>query len=504
MCEDKDYSSGLDHKYEILIYILFVSLSVGCGVSLLYFLRQFLKLSDLLVVQKRHFGLLKLESVISSIWLITQAPMYGISWSSFHDDGYITDAQINTIARVAGVWGPFLFHCVIIASLFRFYMLYFDAMYWNHLASIEWKIYIDEQIKDKRNWFVNNRKTYGDIDWVGKRIFIPLWIITTFPTTIYFGIFGYLCNPLVVLIDGLFYYFPIMITLIFYCKAPKLNTKEDCLFLISEMKAIVIIWCILLNIWVLSTFIIDAIVSQYVSSIFYFVLLMLVQYLPSAYCTFIVRRKILKSKYGASKQLTEMELLAIEVRDPVNINVAATSSASNENEITLIDTLCNKDWLDLFANYLIREYSVECIVCYIEFIQYKRFIKNQQNFHEESDSIVDRQMDYLVATNLLPKSNIIYDTEAKTLKDMVVICRKFYEKYIKTGSEMELNLPFRLRNRFVNLFEMDGENELQNELDNVEKLYHLFDDIIAEMFNIMNHSYGRFQFTKQFQQINNH
>ena len=93
----------------------------------------------------------------------------------------------------------------------------------------------------------------------------------------------------------------------------------------------------------------------------------------------------------------------------------------------------------------------------------------------------------------LPQSTIVWSipVENVTHQDMANKAAMLYQKYIKLGCELELNISFRLRK------EMTRKWDKLMEMDEIQ-LYAFFDNVLESMIKLMKDSYTRFRMTKGF------
>ena len=76
---------------------------------------------------------------------------------------------------------------------------------------------------------------------------------------------------------------------------------------------------------------------------------------------------------------------------------------------------------------------------------------------------------------------------------------KIYQKYIKIGSEFELNLHYAQRHHLMELMD-DYQSWLARDVTNNELLL-LFEDIKQELIKLLRFSWSRLKTTKQIQLI---
>merc|ERR1712045_868712 len=94
--------------------------------------------------------------------------------------------------------------------------------------------------------------------------------------------------------------------------------------------------------------------------------------------------------------------------------------------------------------------------------------------------------------------NIDYDKNFKmaadsttTKKNFKIAAHLLYKKYIRTYAELEINISSAARLKYYGLMEDEKRWINQSEIS-LDGLYNLFDDVILEMFKLMEHSLARF------------
>ena len=194
----------------------------------------------------------------------------------------------------------------------------------------------------------------------------------------------------------------------------------------------------------------------------------------------------------------------------------------------------NSIGFDVFASYLLKQFSIECLLAYIEFLQYKEnmiyvFTIYAQCLNQsiaESERIpVEGLFNNEYAGEFLkvqlpnntPYSQIIYqDCPLKsklyygfelTLDDYPTMMYCFYEearqlymKYIKMNSKFEINISG-FNREIVSNFIFDEFNLSRYDVNNIDytpifTFYSLFDNCIQEVYQLMQHSFVQFANTQ--------
>merc|ERR1712228_623781 len=153
-----------------------------------------------------------------------------------------------------------------------------------------------------------------------------------------------------------------------------------------------------------------------------------------------------------------------------------------------------------------REFSSETILCFIEMVEFKQSLianwsiqAKHEAIHKDTilmietakteenmmSSIASLACEYKLYENV-PKSSIVYGVEPiDSIEDVKNMVKKLYAKYIKEGSELEVNVTGDLKNNYLILDAAEWRL-------NIKELIDVFDPVIGEMFDHMLQSFSRF------------
>merc|ERR1712129_268208 len=188
------------------------------------------------------------------------------------------------------------------------------------------------------------------------------------------------------------------------------------------------------------------------------------------------------AEHRTGQSLAQQALLAIRA------NISRENGASNENNETLRETLRSEELFDAFMVQLFNEYCAECLLSVIELNQFK------ERLYEENERM-DVEEEPMELYKTLTQSLIVYGV----VDDYMAIAKQLYKKYIRVGSEWEINIDFGNRKRYELLFENGSDDSLS-----VEEMYELFDPCIGAMINLMGSAFGRFKKSKKYKMIRQH
>ena len=145
---------------------------------------------------------------------------------------------------------------------------------------------------------------------------------------------------------------------------------------------------------------------------------------------------------------------------------------------------------DALMDNLFGEYCAECLLSIVEFIQFKNKMKSE---FEDIEFIDDEEI-MIELPEKMAQSKIVYEGD-----DYKEIASQLYEKYIRVGSEWEININYRDRNKYIQLFEVNGVSS-----DDKQELYVIFDICIKQMFGLLFGTFTRFKNSEQYKLINHH
>merc|ERR1712113_1059622 len=116
--------------------------------------------------------------------------------------------------------------------------------------------------------------------------------------------------------------------------------------------------------------------------------------------------------------------------------------------ITLEQIYGNEIALNLFINYMIKEYSLELVLSTIEFVQFQMYLKQYVADADTESTAADITNGEIQSANIrlsknIPTSKIIQDAkmmQASVLDISKQIAHGLYNKYVVSGSEFEINI----------------------------------------------------------------
>ena len=141
----------------------------------------------------------------------------------------------------------------------------------------------------------------------------------------------------------------------------------------------------------------------------------------------------------------------------------------------------------------------ECVLSMIEFIQFKaKIYEDKLRMTDQAGAMsmdsVNEEMDLFNLPTACPQSDIVFD-ETKGFKQIAL---DLYQKYVEQGSEWEINVAYKTRGFYEDLFEDEAEWMANEEYEDDANLYALWDRAIGEMNSLIKAAFVRFKSSTQF------
>jgi len=173
-------------------------------------------------------------------------------------------------------------------------------------------------------------------------------------------------------------------------------------------------------------------------------------------------------------------------------NLQKNIISSKLKKVDLGTVLSDKDTIDQFMKYLSREFSMENLLSYIEFTQYMQNVKDSHEVNEE----ISEDINLIQFPENVPMSSIVGNQWVLSINDKLdndkVRAHKIYDKYIKTGSEFEINVPWDVRKKCA--LKMDDLRTMtDNHTIRADDLFVVFNPCRDEVTKLLNNSLVRFK-----------
>jgi len=527
-----------------------------------------------IILQKRHINLSLLASILLIIQIISENLNALFDFDVIYEmkHGQITVRFVRFI--IVSIY-CFAVSGFIAITFVRFFLVYFDIKYNVLMANNEWKSIINRNYnyknRDKNadqktktdSFFIKYKSTLGSEKWWTRFIIIDLFLaLIISPFLAWFKL-----DDLLFIHNGFFY----ILFIVIYFKLRQVKFWDD-FFIVQELRKLGIAVIFLVCIWGslrIGTEILKHMNSnnmQFKHELWMTSYLYLVYALSMFYdiyvvyiTTFWVLKKlrndpVLQIHYRNKSSVVTMQLptptLSLTMTKSNSFNPLRKNSKRKMTDddkpkpIHLKHILKKSEYLEVFINHLSHEFSLECILAYIELMQFKSLIQSQQDQVVYADdgkltpqsSIITRvdtggsitceeTLQFELADNI-PQSTIVYDEN----DDLETKAFKLYQKYIKVGSEFEINIASSIRAQLAQRFEPSIgfqrrisrniqrriSNSITVKMDNMVKsntdsnnnqavndLLTIFDDSSMEMVRLLQFSLSRFKTKPEWIKVQN-
>ena len=197
------------------------------------------------------------------------------------------------------------------------------------------------------------------------------------------------------------------------------------------------------------------------------------------------------------------------------VNPMRNNSVKVSDQINIDNMLSNEAMIHAFMVHLSTEYSMECLLSYIEFSQYQKYVVNKMNMND--NEMRENDVELINMPDNIPISEIIEDNleqegvidgvnndnnnssatfDDKFLDNAKIKAHKLYKKYIKTGCEFEINISSLERGKLFDL--LDCMDSWMSYNVNLKDLLMIFEDCKKEMRMLMSYALERFKRSTEF------
>ena len=169
-------------------------------------------------------------------------------------------------------------------------------------------------------------------------------------------------------------------------------------------------------------------------------------------------------------------------------------SPSQSLEERLRKTLQDESEFQLFMDWMFREFSSEVLLSVIELVQFQALLKEYGQTTAASSEEVDRTFgEQIVFYRTIPRSSIVHENtkQVKGLGQLTRIASSLYEKYIRSHSELEINIGSGLRDRWGAL------HSTNYPIDKLKQLNSVVSDCVCEMMKYIRQSFLRFDIDRK-------
>eukprot|EP01083_Nonionella_stella_P020393 56537_1 len=190
--------------------------------------------------------------------------------------------------------------------------------------------------------------------------------------------------------------------------------------------------------------------------------------------------------------------------DETNLNKSVDEVQKDvESRLSLEDVLSSRDGFDVFANHLVREFSIENLFFVFEMVQLKKELMKHRLITEQDIGAMIA-MDFHRVNRLKRKDSCIYSVD-----DMKTNIEYIVRNYIEMNGAYSINVSFEMREKFQNNYQQlqkhdsDKNTEMDdNDREVVKKYIAIFDECMDEIIDLMRgDSLVRFYQTEEYKRL---
>eukprot|EP01084_Bolivina_argentea_P309771 535864_1 len=507
-----------------IMVIIQIILSFIAVIIAVYYYKRFNNLSNSVMIQKRHPEILKIQGITSIIFFLIVYPLMVIDFACLND--FIIYQQ--EIRRIDTAIFPFFTAAIFLLVLWRFWLIFFDLKHSSSQQNTEWKYHLDPDLVE-HNFWLTHKKNYGSPSYT-KKFIIIYYISNVF---LLCGLYQIFINSkyiiVIHLLSACLHGIETSSYLLLWWKTP---AYWDYFFIKKELKMISVGVCICVPVsWILIIFgmifspeLLLAISTIVGEIIVFLMLLVSFWFIPNK-----IRQKELKLLIAkqARQSVPEDSVVSstmngsmTNINDPNKIKLTHIVRRLSKNKHGIHNAkkklrklhhiLSNKKTFKIYMQHLAKEFSIECLLFFVEIIQFKFSMKkrfdiiNPKAIPSVAVFAMDTPLSSVTPQSIINRegfkdlSKYTLNNDPETLmNESKNVCLKLYHKYVRNGSELETNISYGDRSRLSNLMTDQefwfGFNIKPNEL------FCLYDTVAICMFRLMEGSFARFQSTSQFQ-----
>ena len=371
----------------------------------------------------------------------------------------------------------FSLHPAASIILAREWMIYFNINYSAQIKKHQWSVHIDGSSASSF-WFIEHKKDYGSPGFIKRACIIYYLLIVAFGAFMSFFLTADM--NLRWSIDAFIYLIEVVVISLVWLKIPDFydhfGIKQEMKYVLCGCFCglVALIFWIAVEITMPSdiVWVCNAIMNIIVSFIVAAIAIIFNSYI------FVGRHKHLLTENGQS----------------TFPSIPSTSDAE-QHKLRLSDTLNDLQLVDLFMTHLSNEFSVELLLSFIEFSQFKSLMGSDKEFMNEIDVESSLFVKDISLSEQLQLSHIVYEKHKSQTDKYLLIAIDLFEKYVDHSAEFQINISYEIRQQIIAFVKMHKEsNSGTRVLDKGDRfqLYTLFDDASKTVYSLMSHSHVRF------------
>eukprot|EP01084_Bolivina_argentea_P142893 250999_1 len=422
--------------------IIAVSLFVICAIAAINGNVKLYRISNAMFIQKRH------KSIVFGLNTVLIFEMLSIvvgHWIS------LTGSEIPIVSLIANIFTVICYWSFFYFSIGKNWMIYYKERWTFHTLQLEWQQIINKTNNDNNNWFIKNNSKYGSLSYVYK-IFGIYYVIG-----IILGIIGMIevssPNPNLLFVAPLIA-MPLLVVVVFYvtiiCKTTHLALIDDIFFIHWESKMHVrVISFGMIIVFVQYAFGILISNRKGLSAAIFNPIYVVILYVLIHISTYSIY-----TRNYHTDETSQQEQFTNRSQSQISISNRSQSPISTFTKIKLHHILSNENSIHLYMIHLSKEYSMECLLAFLEISQYQQYVIKQNILNDKSVDFTNyKNIDF---PSNIPLSSIIEcnnDNDKDAIHDLKIKAHKIYCKYIKTNCEFEINISYTQREMFTNIFD---------------------------------------------------
>eukprot|EP01083_Nonionella_stella_P067686 179194_1 len=495
-----------------VLYIIYAGISMCIYVPLsCYGIRVYLRYYNHILLTKRYSKIALLNGILLLVIIILGSAIL-----------VIVSLHRNDIA----IWFVHpVFSLVVIQMycfLLRTYLNYYDINYAIGMMNNKWQQIINHT-SSSSNWFIQNKAKYGTMNYWIKHLIVAI----IFTTMLFYSVFFvYMPGPSTmwhsIYYENVAAFIPasggiVTIAVIRY-KTWKLKFHDNIYFgeeidrgIVGAIIGVVCNIVILSIIWfILPSFHLNLDLLYFGFSTILFVFMTVFCFWIYLFTIWVISKNAkwlnLQTNFRSFTNLHEM------------IQYDNQDVQQMEHELSLNDVLLDKNGFQSLINDILKEYSLEIVLCQIEITQFQCLVLQHMNSDEVPNGTII-QLAY--PRDVVPQSTIVYgdlpdecnsillpykaNDQKAIVYELKLRAWLIYQKYIQTGSAFEVNISSAMRYQFIAKMN-DVHRWLEHDMDkNVNQhciyLLSVFRSIMNEQYKLLGYSFSRYQKTAVYQKL---
>eukprot|EP01083_Nonionella_stella_P002393 6918_1 len=494
----------------ILCYFL-----CGCSwlifVILAYCLYIFNKIKALIIYKKRYPLVVKMECFMCLFMCSITWPVWVLHASQFTSFNEGTYFGLNALFVLNHFMYPFVGHAVTFMEAGRLWVMYYKINRMNAVLNNQWESAIDSTSM-MRNWYILHHATFGSLRWVMKRVFL-CYIFAATTSMILITNFGFTAYTQCV--DCVFYGVPILFILYLYCTLLRKKTLvHDNFLFYLEFKTTNMVFPVGVFLYAFTPF--AFLLDAYYAKMWTATLGVSILTGPSLISALYIPGKILNNSVWSTSDRTKLtdpdtpspgSSFASSPPSSLSTSHVSTVGIARPKRVSLDDVFSNRVYTQYFIQHIIKEFSLECTLSFIEMRQFGYCLYTELkavDVHLCSDPAIHMN-DVEPFEPHIPHSTIVslkamdgMESKDKVMRHFKDIFVCLCEKYIDDTAPYQVNISYELKDRydcFKAMHKTDSWNVNETELLGV------FHDVLLEMRQFMSTSLIRFVRSVEWEQI---